>query len=168
MVRHAHAAGAAPGAADRTRSLSPRGRRQAAGLAGAAGRLAGIAGFEKIRAPELVLCSAAARARETAEPIARTLGAELWVEEDLYLGDVDAVMACLHLVPAGTGGVVVVGHNPTVHELVLWLGRPPVPDALAATPPPATLTGLLVTGGSWSALGAGDAVVSGVFHPDHQ
>lgn len=108
VVRHAQA-GHAPGLADRDRPLTPAGERDA--------RAAG----EEIRplAPALVLCSPSVRTRRTAELLA--LDAPVEIERDIYEAFPDDLLDVLRRTDPGVASLVLVGHNPGVHELVTTL-----------------------------------------------
>jgi phosphohistidine phosphatase len=72
--------------------------------------------------PELVLCSAAARTRETWDVVARALPTpEVRYEQSLYEGGRTEVFDLLRTVPDSVHTVLVVGHNPTVSEVSLML-----------------------------------------------
>nr|WP_225311756.1 histidine phosphatase family protein [Microbispora cellulosiformans] len=108
VVRHAQA-GHAPGLPDSERPLTPRGERDA--------RAAG----EEIRrlAPALVLCSPSVRTRRTAELLAPGVPAE--IERDIYEAFPDDLLDVLRRTDAEIASLVLVGHNPGVHELVAAL-----------------------------------------------
>jgi phosphohistidine phosphatase len=75
--------------------------------------------------PELVLCSAAARTRETWAAVARSLPKpEVRFEQSLYEGGRTEVFDLLRTVPDSVHTVLVVGHNPTMSEVSLML----IPD----------------------------------------
>ncbi|MBE3008626.1 histidine phosphatase family protein [Microbispora sp. NEAU-D428] len=108
MVRHAKA-GHAPGLPDSERPLTPGGERDA--------RAAG----EEIRrfAPGLVLCSPSVRTRRTAELLG--LDAPVEIERDIYEAYPDDLLGVLRRTDGEIASVVLVGHNPGVHELVAAL-----------------------------------------------
>ncbi|HYE00258.1 MAG TPA: histidine phosphatase family protein [Alphaproteobacteria bacterium] len=112
LVRHAKSEwGQPPGVADHDRPLAPRGR-LAAPLMGA--HLAG--GDWR---PQHVLCSSAARARETLELLrsAWELGAvPTEFERDLYLCGAAAYFRRLRRLPDAVDRVMLVGHNPDCHD----------------------------------------------------
>jgi phosphohistidine phosphatase len=107
VLRHAKAV-AGLGIPDIDRALNDRGRRDAA----AAG--------EWLRAqelvPGLVLCSTATRTRET---LAR-LGVEAGVsfESGIYDNDPDVLLGLVNQVPDDVERLLLVGHNPSVHQFV--------------------------------------------------
>ncbi|MEU6407898.1 histidine phosphatase family protein [Microbispora sp. NPDC046933] len=108
VVRHAKA-GHALGLPDRERPLTPGGERDA--------RAAG----EEIRrfAPGLVLCSPSVRTRRTAELLG--LDAPVEIERDIYEAYPDDLLGVLRRTDGEVASVVLVGHNPGVHELVAAL-----------------------------------------------
>jgi phosphohistidine phosphatase len=114
LLRHAKAVPQDTGE-DRARPLSPKGERAMADL-GAWVQAQGLA-------PALVLCSPAARTRQTFALLLPFLAGapEIKYEEALYLADAAELMARLRRVPARHESVLVVGHNPGLHELALLL-----------------------------------------------
>jgi phosphohistidine phosphatase len=71
----------------------------------------------------LILCSSARRARETLDLVAPVFGdhVEIRVEDDLYWADDDDLLSRLHAVGDDIASVLIVGHNPALHELALGL-----------------------------------------------
>jgi phosphohistidine phosphatase len=112
--------------------------------------------------PDLVLCSSAARTRQTWQGVSVALaqaraggGApEVRYEKSLYAGGRTEVFDLLRTVPDTVATVLVIGHNPTMSEVSLLL----IPDA-EYQGPDAELktTGLAVhrTEASWSATEPG-------------
>jgi phosphohistidine phosphatase len=98
---------------DHGRKLAGRGRRQCTELAE---HLAGLAE----RRPRLVLSSSAARALDTAQGVVGSLGdqAGIEVEPRLYHADADEVFEIVRQVDDEHAAVMVVGHNPTMLELL--------------------------------------------------
>lgn len=119
IVRHAKAATARPGGGDHSRPLAPAGLAQLPDLAAA------IVGRLDASRLDLVLCSTAARARETvagvlqAEPTLAT--ARVKVKRALYLADVDDLLNVVRGLPASAETAMICGHNPGLHELALAL-----------------------------------------------
>ena len=152
VLRHAKAEAGAPGGDDHERSLTDRGRRQGAALAATLPSLAA----DGCPLPGLVLCSTATRARQTAAAILGALGPDVMVEEErsLYHADADDVLARLRLVPDEVAGVMVVGHNPTLHELCFDLvdGDSAGRARLEAGFPTAALAVVALGGRSWQQL----------------
>lgn len=111
VMRHAKSSWADPGQADHDRPLNERGRRDAPRM--------GLWLAEQGLAPDAILCSSAARARETAEAVADASGADApAVRPMLYGGDVEDYLAELRRLGDDVDVALIVGHNPTVSELV--------------------------------------------------
>lgn len=110
VMRHAKAEAYAGN--DRSRKLTERGVADA--------RAAGRWLVEQDLVPDVGLVSAAVRARETFDHVVEAMGhvPVLQQYDELYGADVDEVLELCALVPEGTGSVLVVGHNPTMAELV--------------------------------------------------
>ncbi len=124
LLRHAKAvADPPPGGEDFDRVLAPRGRRDAEAL----GRLIGPSGkglgLGKVRLPQVVLSSPAARTGATAELVLGGTGATAVREcpDDLYSAGPDDVLAHVRAVGDDVASVMVVGHNPTAHALAVGL-----------------------------------------------
>jgi phosphohistidine phosphatase len=129
VMRHAKSSWDSGAEEDRQRPLTDRGRSAAALL----GRFLTASDH----APDLVLCSPAARARETAEIAA--VGGEwecpLEFLEDFYGGDPESVIEALREVPEEQNRVLLVGHEPTWSQLVARLvggGSVAMPTAAVA------------------------------------
>jgi phosphohistidine phosphatase len=113
LLRHAKSSWADPGLRDHDRPLNDRGRNAAQSMG------------EHLRArgwlPDVVLCSSARRTCETAALLALPSSVELAVEDDLYLADPDTVLHRIRAVDDRAATVLVIGHNPTMHEVALDL-----------------------------------------------
>ena len=123
LVRHAEAA---PGQPDELRPLTPEGRDQAR-------RLGERLREDGVRAG-VVLTSPLLRARETGQLIARELGAELAVAEELAPGATPDSLARLvrEAVQPSAGTVIAVGHQPDCSRIAAVLTgepEPPFPPA---------------------------------------
>ncbi len=115
LVRHAKSDWEDPGLADRDRPLAARGRKAASTLAGHIER-SGIS-------PALVLCSPARRTMDTLRLISGSFRdpVEILVEDELYGASMGELLRRLRTVPAPTPSVMLIGHNPAIHELALSL-----------------------------------------------
>jgi phosphohistidine phosphatase len=158
LLRHAKSSWDDPTLPDHERPLAPRGRRDAKRIAKHLRRL----GLE----PELILCSSAARTRETLELLRPALGAsEVIVEEDLYGASSDELLARIHLVPDSVASVMLIGHNPGLEQLALALASAGDDlERLAAKFPTAALATLAIAN-SWSRLAPGDATLDAYVVP---
>ncbi|WP_345559400.1 histidine phosphatase family protein [Streptomonospora halophila] len=111
VLRHAQAEPLIDGS-DHERPLTAEGREQAR-AAGA--HLASGALF-----PDRVICSTALRTRQTVELVAESLpdSPPVDFERDLYGADVPAAMELISRTDPEVGTLLVVGHNPTMAQLV--------------------------------------------------
>jgi phosphohistidine phosphatase len=152
VLRHAKAERGAY--ADHDRPLTARGRRDAL----AAGRWLA----EHDVKPDLTLCSTAARAKETWALAAMELGDGLHTtfERDIYDGDVDELLACIRQTTDDVRTLLMVGHNPTLQDLVLSLtGHGTSAELLAAARHDfgTSAVARLKVHGDWAGIDAGSA-----------
>lgn len=143
VLRHAKAAHI-PGLADRERPLTERGRRDAHRMGET---LAGLG----LR-PDLVLCSPSTRTRQTAE--LALPGADVVFEPDIYQAYPDELLTLIRRSDPGVRTLVLVGHNPGVHELVQGLT-----DAEDDPGFPPGAFAVIEAGGEWAELDGGRGVV---------
>ena len=122
LLRHAKSSWDEPGLADHDRPLAPRGRK-------AGKRMRRWAAEHDVR-PDLVLCSTAVRARATLDLVAPALGApDVEIEGGLYHAWADDLLERLRGVPPDSTSVLLIGHNPGLHDLAALLA-PPGPDGV--------------------------------------
>lgn len=157
LLRHAKAARDAPGGQDdHARPLNELGE-------AAADALGAHLASQRQEPPDLVLCSTALRARQTAERVLTCwLGAVPPVrhERGLYLCGPAALLARLHQVPEECRSVLLVGHNPDMHLLAVGLaGRGPADllSSLRHKYPTGTWSELKLGKAPWAELEAGQA-----------
>jgi phosphohistidine phosphatase len=157
ILRHAKSTWDDKASADRDRPLTERGHRAAARMATEMHTL----GLE----PDMILVSPARRTMQTMEAL------EPWDEspliepiESLYLADVPELLAALHGVAETVRSVLLIGHNPGLHDLAVSLaGLRDRPLGAAATAGERTLAEGFPTGalaefsiaGSWWELREG-------------
>ena len=150
LLRHAKAERDAPGD-DKTRPLTRRGRDDA--------RRVGAILPAAIGALDLVLCSPSRRTRETAELVLAGFAPapRILYGEALYLAGTGVVMRRLRDLDETTGAVLVIGHNPGLHELAIVLAAPHSPHghALAAGTFPTTARASFAVAVPWSGLDRG-------------
>lgn len=126
LMRHGKAEQHAASGGDFERALAPRGQGDAALM----GQVLAKAGL----AADLALVSSARRTRETWEAVAPSFpGAQVEVRRDLYHAEAQDVLAAIRESAPDSGTVMVVGHNPGLHELALRLamGGPADPALMA-------------------------------------
>jgi len=147
LLRHAKSSWADTDQPDRERPLTPRGRR-------AAQRLATHLDEQGVR-PDVVLCSSAVRTVQTLELVRPGLGegVELVVEDELYGASARQLLARLRCLPEEVRSAMVIGHNPGLQELTLFLAREGALRERAAVHfPTAVLASLAIRRGDWAAL----------------
>jgi phosphohistidine phosphatase len=156
LLRHADAAGSGP-SGDHSRPLNARGRDAA--------RLIGAHLASRGQVPDKVLCSSADRAVETWQTVAAELAEppEADTESALYSADPAAVLSLIAAIPPEVGTLLVVGHNPTLHQLAFGLSAQSngeALDRLAREFPPGALAEIDFTVDDWSEVtpGAGRLV----------
>lgn len=116
ILRHAKSSWEAGDIDDFDRPLNARGRAAAPLM----GRILKEVSFE----PQLILCSPAKRTRETLAllyPDADPPHAEAVFDEQLYLTGPVMLLDRLHQIPATCKLVLMIGHNPGLHNLALML-----------------------------------------------
>lgn len=144
LMRHADAVTFAPGLGDVDRPLSERGEEQA--------RRAGAYLRERALAPDLTLCSAAVRTRQTTDLLG--LAGPVRQETALYNAGSDTIREVIAGVGEDVGVLLVVGHAPGVPTLAHALADEATSDPEALTAirwgfPTATLVGIEVAG-TWA------------------
>jgi phosphohistidine phosphatase len=171
VLRHAKSAWP-EGVPDHDRPLGPRGRRDAP----AAGRWLRKSGL----VPDRVLCSTAQRARETWQLAEEKLGADpQTIFEDRVYGATSAELLDLaRQAPPGVHTLLIVGHDPAMHELTLELagaqpgdGSREALDRVRIKFPTAAIAVLEFTG-TWPKLAPGQAQLAAFatpsdFRPGH-
>ncbi len=104
-----------------------------------------------------MLCSTSVRTRETAELVLASLAPppRILFEDVLYLAGRAALLRRLRQLDESAGAVMVIGHNPGLHELALALAAPDSPryKALAAGKFPTTARASFAIDGAWAGLG---------------
>jgi phosphohistidine phosphatase len=110
IFRHAKADKGAPGTRDRDRPLAVRGLKEAPKMGTYMAR-------HKL-VPRHALVSPARRTRETWDGLAATLpsGIPVFYENRLYDAAPEAILAVIRETPSAIGTLIVVGHNPGLHE----------------------------------------------------
>jgi phosphohistidine phosphatase len=120
ILRHAKAAPGEPGQDDHARALTLRGVADAEA----------VARYLHKNEAELdrVLVSTSARTVQTADLVLRALAMPPRADyrDALYLAEAGKILAMIQGLPAKTGAVMVIGHNPGLEELATLLAREPV------------------------------------------
>lgn len=112
ILRHAKSDWNHPGLRDHERPLAPRGQVDAPRV----GEWMKAEGLQ----PDHVLCSTAVRTRETLDLLEDAIPPHTPVEflDGLYHASVDTLLAHIREVPSYTQRLLVVGHNPGLHQLI--------------------------------------------------
>src|SRR5579872_2445507 len=161
LLRHAKSAWDDPRAADHERGLDARGRANAAAMGEAMRRLDLL--------PDLVLVSTAVRTLQTLAALEPWAQAPL-VErlEVLYLATAPQIFKVLNAVAATVRSVLVIGHNPGLHDCAVQLSGMPekdvAKDALVEKFPTAALAEFACPG-PWRSLAPGGATLVRFIRP---
>lgn len=144
LLRHAKAVtGPGTEAGDHARDLSERGRNDARVLGETLHRL-------ELR-PGLILLSSALRTRRTWEMLALSGDPPplVTIADRFYLAEPEELLGALREIPDGIGLVMLIGHNPGLHELSLHLAgdNAATPPGLRAGMPTCSLVMFEIDGG---------------------
>jgi phosphohistidine phosphatase len=117
LLRHAKSSWDDPDLPDHARPLNARGKRAAIAMSGV---LQGLG-----LAPDIVLVSSARRTLQTLEAL-MPLPDSPMVEplDDLYLASWQSLLATLRQAPETARSLLLIGHNPGMHDLALSLAGP--------------------------------------------
>ncbi len=167
-MRHAKSSWDDPVLDDFDRPLGARGRKAARRMGGYIERNGLV--------PDLVMCSAARRVRETWKLARESIDGEIRssATRGLYLASSDRLLRAVRRVPDGVGRLLVIAHNPGIQELAIRLdadaddGRAGGPsDEMRAKFPTAALAVLSVDARSWSEVARGRARLVDFVVPRH-
>ena len=121
--------------------------------------------------PDLILCSTAARARQTLAPLIERSpppAPPIALENGLYLASEDTLLTRLQDLPQTVSTVLLVGHNEGMWHLAEMLaghGKATLLAALREKFPTGALATLEVVQKSWSKLTAGAATLTAFARP---
>lgn len=157
LLRHAKAVGQIAGQEDRERVLADRGRSDAIRM--------GQYLREEGSVPDLVLCSTAARTRETLDLVIPQLGSTPTVRHmaELYLARWLSIINIIRQVREAADVLMVLGHNPGLEDCARKLARPPgdtkarkLHQLLQVEYPTATVAAFDFDITAWSAIERGE------------
>jgi phosphohistidine phosphatase len=136
-----------------------------------------LPGLDGVPAPELVVCSAAVRTRQTADLIVEAMGGGVPVDSyhSLYGADTELLLRYLREIDEGVKSALVVGHNPTLYEFIWELladrdddGPDRDQAVLEANGfPTCALAVLVLEAAAWEDLTHGSARLVGLFKPPY-
>ena len=160
-----------PGATDHERPLAPRGRRDADALAQHFAKGGDRLGFTSGQRPQLVLCSTATRTTQTAQRVLALAPSPPPVRylRALYGASPEGVVDELHQVEDEVASVMLVGHNPTAHELAARLGAPERGGSPVERRgfPTCALAVFSVSAPLWEGVELGGCTLLGLFTPPY-
>jgi phosphohistidine phosphatase len=116
LLRHAKSAWNIPHQSDHDRALNDRGERAAKTMAAHTAA--------KAPRPDLILCSTAARTRQTLAPLVKALGSPtppISLEKQLYLASESELLERLQALPEDVETVLLIGHNEGIGEFAAAL-----------------------------------------------
>lgn len=158
LMRHAKAKQPSGDMTDHQRPLRKRGKRQAAAMAHVLQHWQALEGR--------IYVSTAARTRETFDEIAgqlpdHTLVNQVHFDENLYTFDGGGLQAWVESLPNEAERVLVIGHNPALHDLARWLDQT-APHSL----PTGSVLHFTLSGSSWKSAGHNGAKLAGCLIPE--
>ena len=125
LLRHAKSDWSEPAVADHDRPLNRRGKRARSVVA------EHVAGWNV----DLVVCSTARRARQSAKPVVAALGCRVQYAEALYATDAEGLLEVVRALSDREESVMLVGHNPSLEGFTAMLcgQSPSYPTAALGT-----------------------------------
>lgn len=155
LLRHAKTEKGAPTQDDRQRVLTEGGVADA----GALGKLLHIRGFT----PEMVLCSPAARTRETLAALtaACPLSATVEYPEALYLASAEQISSLIQELPDALTEVLIIGHNPGLPQycFIAAEDKSAAAQSIMMQFPPCSMARLSYKAERWAECGANGAEI---------
>lgn len=162
LLRHAKSSWDDPDIDDFDRTLNKRGRRAAKAMA-AYFREAGLA-------PSAVLCSPAKRTRETLKYLQPALGeAPVQFDRRIYEASYQTLLHCLADLPSEAESALLIGHNPGLERLALYLmsdrGHGAGAVRMQDKYPTGSLAILLAPANDWASLKVGSCRLEDFIRP---
>ena len=162
LLRHAKSSWDDPDLDDFDRPLNKRGRKSAKAMA-AFFRETGIA-------PETILCSPAKRTRETLKHLAPAVGqTPVQLDRRIYEASYQTLLLCLADLPPEVKSVLLIGHNPGLERLALYLmsdhGHGPGAARLQDKYPTGSLAVLSAPASGWDDLQVGSCRLDDFVRP---
>jgi phosphohistidine phosphatase len=149
LLRHAQALNADIHG-DKARKLSPQGVEDA--------RTLGVIMKQKALIPDLVICSPAQRTKETLEAVMQGTGtiSTIYMRR-IYEGGIGDILDHIQKTDNNVNTLMVVGHNPSMHELAALLASDssPLVDRLSAYRP-GTLSAFVCPNENWADIQPGE------------
>jgi phosphohistidine phosphatase len=151
LLRHAKSSWVLAGELDFERGLTDRGITDCALIAELI--------RERAVSPSCIFCSGARRARETLEAVAAALPRDAKVEYDdaIYEASTEDLLGVLRAAPVDQESILMIGHNPSIHDLSVEIAREGDDLERLAAKFPAAALATFEFDGDWADLGAGTA-----------
>jgi phosphohistidine phosphatase len=156
LLRHAKSSWQDPGLSDMERPLNKRGRRDVAAMA--------LRLKERGATFTTIFSSPARRTRETITRMLLTLpaqDAQLTFDQTFYTFNRDGLLQAIRQLDSKLNDVMIVGHNPAMHETLCWLTGEPI-----ATFPTCAAAQLTLDLPRWAKIQKGCAQLRWVLLPD--
>ena len=161
VLRHAKSDWGDASLRDFDRPLNGRGRKSAKAM--------GRELRERGLTPDLVLLSPSARTTETLARVEEGFGTsfEKVEERSIYLAETETLVALVRNAPAKSDRLMIVGHNPGMHELVLLLAAGPrnLREEAAAKFPTAAMAEISFDVSDWSDVMPGSGIIRSFLKP---
>jgi phosphohistidine phosphatase len=162
LLRHAKSSWEDPDLDDFDRPLNKRGRKSAKAMA-AFFRESGIT-------PETILCSPAKRTRETLKNLTPALGqTPVQFDRRIYEASYQTLLLCLADLPPAVNSALLIGHNPGLERLALYLmseqGHGPGAARLQDKYPTGSLAVLAAPAADWGDLKVGSCRLDDFVRP---
>lgn len=160
LLRHAKSDWNVGTSSDFERPLTKRGKKDAS--------RAGKWLYREGLVPDLVISSPAERARQTAAKVCKSMDYKknkIQWESEIYAGNVAELLRVLGRCPRNAHTVLLVGHNPGLEDLVLYLAGDDVEEPADGKLLPTATLARLETGDDWSTLDQGCAQLIAIARP---
>ena len=118
--------------------------------------------------PDQVIASSAERAKVSAEKLVKAMAADpvkIQFDHHLYAADLDSLLKRLKACPANTRRLLLVGHNPELEALLLYLAKDEVAMPNDGKLLPTASLALLAIDGRWDKMRAGCARLERTVRP---
>lgn len=142
LIRHAKSSWKDTSVSDFDRKLNPRGKKNAPEMGKRLKKHAFV--------PDLIISSPAKRAICTAKRIAKELGyqeSQIRIEPKLYEASYEGFLSVIHSIDSEVSNVFIVGHNPSITEVVNELG-----DKSIDNMPTCGVTGISFQAAHWNEI----------------
>ncbi len=153
LLRHAKSDWTIPGRGDKDRVLAKRGINDAGDMGDYMSRSSYL--------PDMILCSDASRTRQTLDLVTKNWQqpVEITFSDRIYSGGAQTYFNLIRELPDHCQKAMLIGHNPTIHQLALELAGDGSPNdimQLSLKYPTCGLAVIRFTSPDWADIGQGD------------